>query len=845
MLAMESGGNFSLSGKAVIIEANLRDDYYWKLVADFIGPQMGESLDLDRDLCKNRFLIQSGLMREDNNFPWISIIDWLKKIFPAYHSADFRCLIERGIAATLSLAGEARRVFLDSYVNFNFVGPICDSIGVERDHLLKMKDFSERAQSIEVTNGLIMELNNFVMREKVSPINLVTWLRNFNPQYCKDGNIQKAYSVLKLKLKKLKMCHLSSQTRSHRRNFVMENWLQSPFELVKSKDYHKTFVKKCIQSPPDEKVLCKEECDVYEISPSVESEQNSSLRVVRKDVPVCCGGDANNDKVLPSLLDVAMLSVQKLSSIHGGQTKNCKKISSDLLRNQYALTCKKHPAMVDFEKTLNSVGEQASLAPPVVFLHHNANFLVDVHETVEQQLMAFENEITQSRGDKLGRDGNPLFKKVLSFSESATSRFIHMATDMLIPGKGALLSYKKHWMAFCAEKQNASRLVRKPSTRFSSYFEAAAGLTHHHNEVALFFSDMLALTNEQSPNVLLESVVADSSDSVIQSIVCVLAIIYCKVVGPYWQLLTSTGEYSLFSQYLLCLYQKCLEWSKDPSTLMVPEKVTNVFLQLALQDQLYPGVYHYCDDLHTNRDLIRVCLKRMIKVITGVAEKHLMDFLPGGRYAKVLSADLNIKLLSCKFYILMAEYPYSQSQKQKRCSAHSDSSEDLSSSDSEEPSSQQALNTDGGAQWAKGRGRTKMAKRSVNVYPECMDLDYISAIVDRNGGACRTQQDVDKLMLRLANENRKTKREAVRCEIAYQKMVLGNTDPMLNFNFRNVTEMVMKLKLSLPRVKPGYSIVLAPRKTAVMKRVHQRVADDSQAIPSPKETSGPNIVQES
>ncbi|XP_019729668.1 uncharacterized protein LOC109518340 [Hippocampus comes] len=824
---MESGGNFSLCGKAAVIEANLRDDYYWKLVADFVGPQTGEGLDLDRELCKNRLLIQSGLMREDNNFPWISVIDWLKRIFPVYHSADFRCLIERGIATTLSLAGEARQTFLDSYVNFNFVGPICDSIGVERDHLLKMKDFSDRAQSIEVTNGLILELNNFVTRERVSPINLVTWLRNFNPEYCKDGKIQKAYKVLKVQIKKLKMCHHNSQTRSHRRNFVMENLLQSPFELVNSRDYHKTSAKKRTQSSPGEKMMIKEEQDRYEISPSRESENSSvCVSVSSGSENAGCMPDVaavKKEVILPSLLDVAMLSVQKLSSIHHGQTKKCRRISWDLLRNQYALTCKEHPTMVEFEKILHSVGEQVSLAPPVVFLHHNANFLVDVHDMVEQQIMAFESEITQSRGDKLGRDGNPLFKNVVGFTESATSRFIHMATDMLTPGKGALLSYKKHWLAFCKEKKNPSRLVRRQSTLFSSYFEAAAGLIHHHNEVAPFFSDMLALNDDECPNVLLESVVADASDSVIQSIVCVLAIIYCKVVGPYWQLLKSTGEYSLFSQYLLCLYQKFLEWSKDPSTLMVPEKVTNVFLQFALQDKLYNGVYQYCDDLHTNRDLIRVCLKRMIKVIAGVAEEHLNYFLPGGRYAKVPSSDLNMKLLNCKFAVLMADYPYSTppGQKDKKCPTDSDSSEDLSSSDVEDHIDGQTPNAASGAHWVKGRGRQKMVKRPAikAVISECMDLDYITATVDRNGGPCRTQQDVDKLLLRLADSDRQTKCEAIRCEIAFQKMVLHNTDPILNSNFRTTTDMTIKLKLSLPRLKPGYSIVLAPRKTAVRKCV--------------------------
>ncbi|GAA6233261.1 uncharacterized protein LOC108899138 [Lates japonicus] len=232
---MEEGRDFSLCGKAVVTEANLRDEYYWKLVADFIGPQSGEGLELEQAPCRNRLLIQVGLMREDNNFPWIAIVDWLKRIFPRHQSADFRRLIERGVATTLSLGSEVRLTFLESDVNFNFVGPICDSIGVERQHLLEMRDFSERAQSIEVTNGLILELSNFVAREKIAPVVIVTWLRNFNPEFCKKGDIQKAYKVIRSKIKKLKQCCRNSETRSHRRNAAMENLLQSPFELVRKK----------------------------------------------------------------------------------------------------------------------------------------------------------------------------------------------------------------------------------------------------------------------------------------------------------------------------------------------------------------------------------------------------------------------------------------------------------------------------------------------------------------------------------------------------------------------------------------------------------------------------------
>lgn len=834
------------------------DEYYWKLVADFIGPQSGEGLDLEVAPCRNRLLIQVGLLREDNNFPWIAIVEWLKKIFPSHYSADFRRLIERGIATTLSLGSDARLTFLESDANFNFVGPICDSIGVERQHLLEMKDFSERGQSIEVTNGLILELSNFVAREKIAPVILVTWLRNFNPEFCKNGNVQKAYTVLKAKIKKLKLHYRNYETRSHRRNVAMENLLQSPFELVRKK-MPRLIVKKRIKREDSinyEKVTIKEEYESCEISQGEGSEMNA-CGGRDKDLDTSNSTEESSDKIGESLtlLDIAMLSVQKLSSVYGGKTTTCKQVSLDLLRNQYTLTCKEHPAMEEFEKKLDLLCEDVTLASPVVFLNYNANFLVDIHDTIEQQIMSFEKEIVLSTEQKLGRDNLPKFSNFVNLSESATSRYIHMACDILSSRTPGSHNYRKHWVAFCEEKKNPSRLAVNESNRFNSYFEAAAGLIHHHKEIAPFFSDLLSLISDECPNIILESVAADANDSVIQSLVCVLAIIYCKVLGPYWQLLKSGGEYSLYSKYMLWLYQKFLNWSKDPSTLLEPEEGTNVFLQFPLQEKSFNGVFHYCGQWHTNRDLIRACLKRMIKVIAAVTEEHLKDFLPGGPFSQVPSPDLSLQLVSCTFSVLMADYPFGHTypyktkrpdKTVKRGFSHNNASSDSSQEDddrsgSSDRSSDESSgwhdkkNADQQDDYSPQSKKGKKERVPKEEPEEIMDLDYITATVTRNGGPCKTQQDVDKMLLQFDGKPRAERREAIRCEILYQKMILNNNDRNLDTAFNNRSQMLVRLKLSLPRIKPGYSLVLAPRKTKIKpapKRQVEAAADQSETSQS-------------
>lgn len=820
------------------------DEYYWKLVGDFIGPQSGEGLEIDGETCKNRLLIQVGLLKEDNNFPWIAITDWLRRIFPRHHSADFRCLIERGMATALSLGSDARFAFLESRVNFNFVGPICDSIGVEREHLLKMLDFSEQAQSIEVTNALILELSNFVTREKIAPVVLVTWLRNFNPEFCKDGDIQKAYKVLRSKIKKLKLYYRNSETRSHRRNAVMEKLLQTPFELVRQKhSAHRAVVKKR-RRKDGARMIVKEEQKCYDIVPGEELEPNGGVRklVWEDSAPFDDATDQDSDGdpgkppddrgVAMNLLDIAMLSVEKLSRAHSGENTACKELSVVLLRNQYHLTCKEHPAMAAFEEKLNSLSSRVSLASPVDFLHANANFLVDLHNAVEQHLVTFEKEITDSTGERLGRDRLPEFRSFVNLSESATSRYIHMASDILSPCTSEKQSYHKYWLAFCEEKNNPSRLGVNQSNPFESYFQSAAGLIHHHKEIAPFVSDLLSL-NDNCPNVILASVTADASDSIIQSLVCVLAIVYCKILGPYWQLLTSGGEYSLFGQYILCLHQKFLEWAKDPSTLLEPEPAVNVFLQFPFQEKTFDGVFQFCGQWHTNTGLIGACLKRIVKVIATVTEEHMRDFLPGGPFSTVPSPELSLKLLSCTYSVLMAEYPFSFVEEKKKCrSASKRSSQTPATSSSSSASSEE----DG--DHSSGENTDVVLRRKVAVaqkvrqeqQDENMDQEYIKSTVQRNGGPCKTKTDVDKLLLRFDGRSRAERCEGIRCEILYQKMILNNPSPHLSDALQNRKQMVVKLKLALPRVRPGYSLILAPRKTKP-KPVSQQT-DESAAVQS-------------
>lgn len=606
----------------------------------------------------------------------------------------------------------------------------------------------------------------------------------------------------------------------------MEGLLQSPFELVQTKTPKLGRKRIKREDASHEKAAATQEYDSSGVLESggsedstgsgsgIETEVEPSSREQRWD---------ENAEGL-TLLDIAMLSVQKLSSIYGQKSATCRQVSLDLLRNQYALTCREHPALAELEQTLESLAGETRLASPVHFLNRNANFLVEMYDAIEQQILNFEKEIILSKDEKLGRDKLPQFLNFVNLSESATSRYIHMARDILTPQTSGPHTYGKHWVAFCEEKKNPSRLVTQPSNRFKSYFEAAAGLVHHHKELPLFLSDLLTLNTDA--NVLVESVAADATDSVIQSFVCVLAIVHCKILGPYWQLLKSGAKYALYSRYLLSLYQRFLDWAKDPSSLLEPEEATDVFLQPPLQERTFAGVFEYCGRWHTNRELIRACLKRTVRSIAAVTDSHLSEFLPGGKRCEVASPDLSLKLAGCTFSVLMAQYPFGEAfpYEKKRCdgsptrknlssdesvehNACNDSAEEFEKSPSAAQRDEYAFPT------KKKLKKEKGGKDYREEQQENMDRSYITAVVSTYGGPCKTQQDLDKMLLRLEGLTRAQKKEALRCEVMYQKMVLNNMDPNLNCVFLNSTQMVYKLKLALPRVKPGFSLVLEPRKT--------------------------------
>ncbi|XP_028820558.1 uncharacterized protein LOC114770655 isoform X2 [Denticeps clupeoides] len=847
---MDKELNSGLGGHKILgISNELRDETFDKLVVDFLGSQTGEGLHLDEKPCKNRLLVQVGLLQEDKNAPWGDVIKWLQKIFPMFQSAAFQCLIERSVDAALSLTGGAREAFLDSDVNFEFVGPICDSIGIGRIDLLQMSAFSDRVACTEVTNGLVLELYDFIMREKVEPIVLVSWLQNFHPQFCSDGRIMKANRLLKPRLKKLLSHYRTYQRSRYRRNGLIEQFLQSHFDLsfgiaVKRSNLRGSNKRMCLLSEyggrkPVGKVL-KQDTDDSITSQSdseYESIHPAAERVTFKGEDVLqdgmveeeCDPQWNEPSKMPNqsfdaanrewltLLDVSILSVRKLSTVQGGKAEVSKHVSLELLKNQYTSVLMGDGAMKKMNDLLNALIEAHSLILPLDFLHYNTHFLLDISDAIEHQMMSFEREIVNATGAKLGRDNNPAFHSLVNFAESATCRYIQMASEILSPHASAKKNCRRHWLAFCVERNNPSKLPASVSERFSYYFEAAAALLHHRADVVLFFSDLQLLNDD--PNIVLESVNDDAVDETIQALVCVLAVVYCKVLGPYWQLLTSRGQYVQYSRYMYCLYRKLLQWSNDASPLMLPEPEKNVFLQVPLQETTFDGVFSYCGLNAENQYgvLIKTCLQKIMKVLAAVMEENLKSFLPGGTYFEEPSSEVTSLLQNYTFSDLMGEYPFGHDllyQGQRQAGQVNRVSASHTSTGPKDKAQQEPCSLP--STISEEKDQVSSEENVDKTMQESTTNDSTVVTVDTNQGPCKSKQDVDRLLAQLEGASHARKREAIRGEIAHQKGILDSSNRSLNQIGFSLADMVAKLKSVLPN-EEGHSEASDTQATAGYK----------------------------
>ncbi|XP_041105202.1 uncharacterized protein LOC121315200 [Polyodon spathula] len=852
------------------IAAELRNDYYSKLQDVFLGTAKGNNQNTLLVPHNNRMLLQIGLLKEENQVAWKYVQDWLEALFPKYRSARLRSLIEKASVSALRLNAEERAMFLEEEVNLEYVGPVCDSLGIRRTDLLECTDLSEKIPPGDpVTNALLLEWDSFVRKEKIDPSVIVTWLKNFHSQFCSDGNTHKAYKTLQLQIQKIKLDYRMHQKNKYKKNSLFSDFLQAEFIPIpsaseggvidgklwngglKKKNFGSKWIANKMRSrkirnselangiadktynPPNLHVRGTE---LYqnrsEILSHHKTEQNLKSQSISGQYPYLTtkpipqsspwasqpNGAYCNDafdqhtsveskesvnvihcseakEQALTLLDVSILAFQKLSGVYGTETELSNQVFKELLRKHFVL-------MSDYTNVMKTFNDRVSLCQqgqpgipsPLHFLGCNAHYLLGLSHAAEKETLSFENEILAVTGEKLGRDKNLKFTNFLNFSESASARYIRMACDVLNPRGEEKFGCRKEWLAFCEANGKASKVPSGRSNRFNSFFEGAAALIHHHVDIVAFFSDEHVL---KRLNVVQESVRDDVQDPILQALVCVFAVIYHQVIGPYWQFLKSNTEYLDFHKYIQRLHQKLNEWSLDATPLLLPELGdTNIFHQFLLHEGSFDGLFSYCNPDNPYFTLIKKALEQIMKSFVAVTRRELSDFLPGGVHSKEPMPELRAKMRNCQLAQLMGEYPFGHT--------YTDKYRKPNNSLNDQGPLHSPSRTSG--QTGRHKKRMQLSSREMNPMQEKQLLDIsnktkIIAAVVRNGGPCKTKRDVDYLLSTLEGASHSKKREAIRLQISYQKIVLGLKNKNLTHIGFSLKDMVDKLKSVLAEEK--------------------------------------------
>jgi hypothetical protein len=512
-----------------------------------------------------------------------------------------------------------------------------------------------------------------------------------------------------------------------------------------------------------------------------------------------------------TLLDIATNLLTELADVF--DPSDADKQFKIMLTNLSGLMSDRASVMKSFDKEMNKARQRIlETQEDLNFLHCNAHFLLGLSNSCEKVLKRLEKD-----GDeKLGRDNNPAFKRFANSGEGSASRYIRTACDVLGPRGDEKSGCRDAWEAFCVLNGNSSSVTSFRNNRFNNYFEGAAALHHHRNDIINFLQNY-----KQSKNLKLQSVLADAQSIPINSFLIALGIIYHQVTGPYWMLVRSNTHYLDFYKYVVkmqVMFQQC---AKDSKSLLLPNP-TPLFDDFQLpEDPVMQSLYSrtMTPEQMTSVQLI---LQEVFTDMLVVLERQLADFLPAGRYHNVQDDKIRAQLKHSKLTNLIGEACFGDLDfsifKRRNASLHhhgtvnmlkrnhtksawfsqkspEEQSHLLHESIVKAPEIRHSNKEKDAAVIQKHRQRLEESKvESEKKLQEAIDKKQrIVAGVKKNGGPCLSTGDVDILVIRFENNSARDRLEAIKLELQYNKLVMGRKSPKLNVTGK-FQQLVINLK---------------------------------------------------
>ena len=135
-------------------------------------------------------LLQVYCLKEQNNQAWTTVELWMSKLFPKLPSNRCRALVEKALRGVLLLEKseiEKRQEYYAQIHDLEFVGHVARDCGLTRSNLLDLTTVP-KLDTKQLSNGLLLELNDFCVKEKLDSVYLETIIEYTFPQV--DGQMR-------------------------------------------------------------------------------------------------------------------------------------------------------------------------------------------------------------------------------------------------------------------------------------------------------------------------------------------------------------------------------------------------------------------------------------------------------------------------------------------------------------------------------------------------------------------------------------------------------------------------------------------------------------------------------
>ena len=165
------------------------NDQLTKLETAFLRGGRGRRPDLKSTMCTNKLLLQLYCLKVRHGRSWNCVLRWMSQLYPKYPTKKMQPLIEstvRNISRPKSSNdGIDSEAFYNEEIDLEYVGPHCKDNNLTRSILLDITELSKfvMTKSVVMTNGLLLELHNFCMKEAMTTDYLQLLVSTLSPHF--------------------------------------------------------------------------------------------------------------------------------------------------------------------------------------------------------------------------------------------------------------------------------------------------------------------------------------------------------------------------------------------------------------------------------------------------------------------------------------------------------------------------------------------------------------------------------------------------------------------------------------------------------------------------------------